>query len=171
MGALATRAPRPLIRSRGVALSLYAGALAMIRLLVRGELLATHPWIGDGADLLSATLFIVVLLAFRDGGTDGYGLLRLHFHKKLADFSFSLYAIHMPLLIFARAGAGQLMGETWVTQLAQPSNYLLALLIMAAILLIAWGFSRSTEARTGEARKLLRAALDRIAPSLASVAD
>ena len=171
MGALATRAPRPLIRSRGVALSLYAGALAMIRLLVRGELLATHPWIGDGADLLSATLFIVVLLAFRDGGADGYGLLRLHFHKKLADFSFSLYAIHMPLLIFARAGAGQLMGETWVTQLAQPSNYLLALLIMAAILLIAWGFSRSTEARTGEARKLLRAALDRIAPSLASVAD
>lgn len=165
MGALATRAPRPLIRSRGVALSLYGLTIILIRLLVRGEPLAMHPWIGDAADLLGATLFIVVLLAFRDGPAVGYNLLRPHIHKKLADFSFSLYAIHMPALIFARAAASQIMGEARVTQLAQPVNYLLALGVMATIILIAWGFSLLTEANTGAARRLLRAALDRIAPS------
>lgn len=165
MGALATRAPRPLIRSRGMALSLYACALILIRLLVRGELLTTRPWTGDAADLLSATLFIVVLLAFRDGPADGCNLLRPHIHKKLADFSFSLYAIHMPILIFARAGASAMLGEAWVTQLAQPANYVLALVVMATILLIAWVFSRFTEARTGAARRVLRRAMERIAPS------
>jgi peptidoglycan/LPS O-acetylase OafA/YrhL len=171
IGALATRAPRPLIRSRIVALSLYAVTVIVIRLLARGELLATHSWIGDVADLTSAMLFIVVLLAFRDGPVDGYKLLRSKLHKKLADFSFSLYAIHMPILILARAGASHLMGDAWVKQLAQPSNYLLALLIMAMIVLIAWGFSRLTEAYTGAARRVLRTRLDRIAPLSAPVGD
>ncbi len=165
MGAFATRAPRPLIRSRSAALLLYAVVVVLIRFLVRGELLATHPWVGDAADLIGATLFIAVLLAFRDGPSEGYALLRPHIHKHLADFSFSLYAIHMPILIFARAGANQIMGESWVTQLAQPANYLLALSVMATILLIAWGFSRLTEAKTGAARRMLRAALDKFAPS------
>jgi len=165
MGALATRAPRPLIRSRSVALSIYACAVILIRLLVRGELLKTYPWIGDAADLFGATLFILVLLAFRDGPVNGYNLLRPHIHKKLADFSFSLYAIHMPILIFARAGASWMMGEDWVTQLAQPTNYALALVVMATIVLIAWGFSRLTEAKTGAARRMMRAWVDRITPS------
>lgn len=171
IGALSTRAPRPLIRSRGMALSLYAVAIILIRLLIRGELLAAHPWIADAADLLGAALFIIVMLAFRDGPVDGYKLLRSPVHKKLADFSFSLYAIHMPILILARAGASQSMGETWVKQLAQPSNYLLALLIISAIMLIAWGFSRFTEAYTGAARGWLRALFDRIAPLSTPVAD
>ena len=169
MGAFATRAPSPLIRSRGLALSLYAVALILIRFLVRGKLLTTHPWIGDVADLLSAILFIFVLLAFRDGPTDGYNLLRLQIHKKLANFSFSLYAIHMPILIFARAGASWMMGEDWVTQLAQPANYALAFTVMATILLIAWGFSRLTEAKTGAARRVMRTALVRIMPASSPV--
>ena len=164
MGAFATRAPRPLIRSRGAALTLHISVLVAIRLLARDPLLAEHPWIGDLADLTSAALFVIVLLAFRDGPHEGYALLRPKFHKRLADFSFSVYAIHMPLLIFARAAASQMMGETWVKQLAQPSNYLLALVIITTIWLIAWRFSRLTEAKTGAARRLLRAAIDRIAP-------
>lgn len=163
MGAFATRAARPLIRSRSVALLLYAVAVTLIRLLVRGELPVAHPWIGDAADLLGASLFIIVLLAFRHGPAEGYNLLRLRIHKKLADFSFSLYAIHMPILIFARAGATQIMGEAWVKQLAQPINYLMAFAVMTMIILIAWVFSRLTEAKTSAARRFLRSALDRMA--------
>lgn len=164
MGAFATLAPRPVIRSRSLALALYIFVLLLIRFLVRGPLLAEHPWMSDVADLSGATLFIGVLLAFRDGPHEGYALLQSKMHKRLADFSFSLYAIHMPILIFARAAASGIMGETWVTQLAQPANYLLALIVMATIVLTALGFSRLTEAKTGAARRFLHAALNRIAP-------
>ena len=101
---------------------------------------------------------------FRDGPHEGYAFLRSKMHKSLADFSFSLYAIHMPMLIFARAAASQVMGETWVKQLAQPANYVLALIVMATIILTALGFSRLTEAKTGASRRFLHEALNRIAP-------
>lgn len=165
MGALATRATVAPIRSRALALAIFFAVLTLIRLLVRGSMLADHPWLAETADLLSAFSFILVVLAFRDGPEIGYAFLRHNIHKTLADFSFSLYAIHMPILIFARAAASWLIGEAWVTQLAQPANYLLALVVMATIIFVAWGFSRLTEARTGAARRFLRTALNRIAPA------
>lgn len=170
MGALATRAPVAPIQSRTLSLAIFVSVITLIRLLVRGPLLASHPWLAEAADLLSALSFILVMLAFRDGPETGYALLRHRIHKTLADFSFSLYAIHMPVVIFARAAASRMLGEARVTQLAQPENYLLALVVMTMIILIAWGFSRLTEAKTGAVRRFLRAAVDSVAP-VSRVAD
>ena len=165
MGAFATLAPRAVIRNRGVALALHAALLIVIRLVVRGPLLEAHPSLSDLADLSSAALFVNLLLAFRDGPADGFRLLRPKLHKTLADFSFSLYAIHMPLLILARAAAGQIMGNEWTTQFARPQNFALCLAVMATAIASAYGFSRFTEAKTGAARRYLRGMIDKVAPA------
>jgi peptidoglycan/LPS O-acetylase OafA/YrhL len=164
MGAFATRAPRPFIRSRWLALALYAVVVIFIRLAVRGPLLLANPWMSPVADFAGAALFLNVILAFRDGPKEGFSFLRFELHKRLADFSFSLYSIHMPILILARAAVAVAMGRDWASELAKPVNYVVAAVVMAATCLAAYGFSRVTEAKTGAARRALRRFLDRGAP-------
>lgn len=165
MGAFATLAPRAPIRSRTVAFALLVVCLVVIRLAVRGPLVSAYPWSVNVADLSSATFFVCLLLAFRDGPRDGVRVLQAKFHKPLADFSFSLYSIHLPILAFARAASEHVLGEAWITRLAQPGNYTFALAIMSIAVFAAWRFSRLTEARTGAARRAIRAFLDRVAPA------
>ncbi|MBI5011587.1 MAG: acyltransferase, partial [Methylocystis sp.] len=169
-GEFATLIPRPIIRSRWAALLLYAVVVVIIRLVVRGHLLEAHPWLADAGDLLASGLFINVLLAFRYGPSEGFSLLRPKFHKTLADFSFSLYSIHMPILIFARAAVGGTLGNDWATQLATPQNYAVAFSVMGVAIVAGYFFSRVTEAKTGAARRKLRALLDRWAPEPAAPA-
>lgn len=163
-GAFATLLPGPIIKSRWRALALYAIVVVLIRLLVRGPVLIAHPWLADAADLFASALFIIVLLAFRFGPHEGFSLLRPKFHKTLADFSFSLYSIHMPILILTRAAVGSAFGRDWATQLATPQHYVVAFSVMAVTIVAGYFFSRVTEAKTGAARRKLRALLDRIAP-------
>ncbi len=164
MGAFATLLPRPIIKSRWLALAIYALVVVLIRLLVRGPILIAHPWLADATDLFASALFTIVLLAFRYGPHEGFSLLRPKFHKTLADFSFSLYSIHMPILIFVRAAAGTAFGRDWPTQLATPQHFALAFSVMGIAIVAGYLFSRVTEAKTGAARRKLRALLDRIAP-------
>ncbi|WP_442756200.1 acyltransferase family protein [Methylocystis sp. JAN1] len=168
VGAFATRAPRPLIRSRWFSLALLAAAIVVIRLVVRGALLADHPWIGQAADVTAALLFANLLIAFRDAPQEGFPPLRWRLHAPLADFSFSLYAIHMPIVIFARAGVGHFAGRDWAMQPATGENYAAALAVAMAALASAYGFSRVTEAKTGAARRALRGLLDRFIPATAA---
>ena len=92
IGALASLPVRPLIASRWGALAIYFAALVPIRLLVRGPLLAAHPWLQDAADLLSSLLLANLMLTVRYSPPEGWNALRPQFHKTLADFSFSLYS-------------------------------------------------------------------------------
>ncbi|NUJ78812.1 acyltransferase [Methylocystis sp. FS] len=169
-GAFATLIPRPIISSRWAALLLYAAVVVIIRLVVRGHLVEEHPWAADAADLLGSALFVIVLIAFRYGPSEGFSLLRFKFHKTLADFSFSLYSIHMPILIFARAAVGGTLGNDWATQLATPQNYAVAFSVMGVAIVAGYFFSRVTEAKTGAARRKLRAFVDRWAPAPAAPA-
>lgn len=164
LGAFATRAARPLIRSRWASLALFVSAIVVIRLMVRGPLLAAHPILGSLADLAAAALFANLLLAFRDAPQAGFPALRFALHEPLAAFSFSVYAVHMPIVIFARAAVGHFLGRDWAMQLASAQNYAMAVVVLAVCFAAAYGFSRLTEARTGAARRALRKLLDRIAP-------
>lgn len=171
MGAFATLAPCAPVRSRVLACALLVLCLIVIRLVVRGPLVNDYPWSVNLADFCSAALFVCLLLAFRDGPRDSVRILQARLHKTLADFSFSLYSIHMPILAFARAGGEQFLGEAWIKRLAQPANYAYALAVMAIAIIAAWGFSRLTEARTGAARRRIGAFLDRIAGVAAGHTD
>jgi len=158
LGAAATLAPRPLVKSRWLALAIFVAAIIPIRLLVRGPLLAAHPWLQDGADFICAALFANLLVTVRFAPQQGWALVRPKLHKRLADFSFSLYSIHMPTLILMRAAAAQAMGADWAKQLATPLHWVVLFSAMAITILVAYGFSRATEARTSAARRVLRQA-------------
>ncbi|PPD44740.1 MAG: acyltransferase [Methylocystis sp.] len=164
MGAFSTRASRPLIRSRWLALLMLAGGVALIRLLARGPVLVAHPWLNPASDLAAAALFVNALLAFRDAPQSGFAALHSAFHARLADFSFSVYAVHMPIVIFLRAAVAHVMGRDWPLQLATGANYAAALVVLGTTFASAYLFSRLTEAKTGAARRALRGALDRLAP-------
>lgn len=159
MGAFASLASRPLIASRWLSLALFAAALIPIRFLVRGAVLAEHPWLQNAADLTTTILFVNLILTLRFGPAGGWRLLDTKLHKALADFSFSLYCNHMPILIFLRAAADYVLGREWTMQLATPANWALLAVAMTATIVLAYGFSRLTEARTGAARAWLRQVL------------
>lgn len=168
MGALATLAQRPPVTSRWLALALYAGAVIPVRLLVRGPLLAAHPWLQDAADLLTAVFLVNFVLALRFSPEEGWALFRPKLHKNLADFSFSLYSIHLPVLVFFRAAVAQAMGASWPQQPATPAHWITLAAAMSLAVGAGYLFSRYTEAHTGAARRYLRqmlTRLERIAPS------
>lgn len=161
MGAFAILPRRPLITSRWLALALYSLTVIPIRLLVRGPLLAAHPLLQDAADIVTAALFVNVLVSLRFGPEEGWAIFRSKLHKKFADFSFSLYSTHLPILIFVRAATEQLVGVSWPQQLATPAHWMA--LAAAMILSVGTGylFSCHTEAHTGAARRYLRAIFSR----------
>jgi peptidoglycan/LPS O-acetylase OafA/YrhL len=138
---------------------LLASVLILIRLLVRGPAVEAYPLLSRGADLLAAGAFVNLLLAFRDRPNEGFQILKSDWHRILADFSFSLYAVHMPLLIFMRAASDQVFGAGWVLQLAEAQNYMLAMSVISLTLFGAFLFSRVSEAKTAELRRKLRAIL------------
>ncbi len=166
IGALASLPRRPLITSRWAALALYVAVLIPIRLLVRGPLLAAHPWLQDLADVTGTIFFSNLMLAVRFSSEEGWRLLRPKLHRTLADFSFSLYSIHMPMLMLLRAGADSTMGRGWASQNATPLHWAAMAAAMAASIVVAYGFSRLTEAHTGAARRYLSGALPRFAPAV-----
>ncbi|HXY58873.1 MAG TPA: acyltransferase family protein [Methylocystis sp.] len=167
MGALATLPKKPLLPSRWLAVALYVAAVVPVRLLVRGPLLAEHPWLSDAADVFCSLVFCNLMLTVRHSSPEGWNLLRPAYHKRLADFSFSLYCTHMPMLILMRAVADSVMGSGWASELATPAHWATLAAAMTIMIVAAFGFSRLTEHHTGAARRLLGAVLPRyaLAPS------
>jgi peptidoglycan/LPS O-acetylase OafA/YrhL len=162
-GALATLPSKPLIASRWAALALYVAVVVPIRLLVRGPLLASHPWLLEAADVIGTLFFANLMLTVRHSSKDGWDLLRPAYHRQLGDFSFSLYCTHMPMLIFLRAVADSVMGPGWVHELATPAHWATLAVAMMIMIAVAYVFSRLTEAHTPVARRHLGAVLPRYA--------
>ena len=163
LGALATLPRQPLIASRWASLAIYLATLTVIRLAVRGPLVENHPWIQDVSDLVASLVLCNLLVTVRWSSEAGWDWLRPRFHHAFADFSFSIYSIHMPILIFYHALADSVMGPAWTRELPTPAHWGLLFAIISSIILISYGFSRLTEAHTGAARRFLSALLPRFA--------
>jgi len=165
IGALASLPTRPFIKSRWLAVALYVAAVIPIRLLIRGPLLAAHPWLFEAGDLVGTLLFSNLMLTVRHSPTQGWDLLRPAYHRRLADFSFSLYSVHMPVLFFLRASADSFIRPTWAGELATPAHWAAFVGAVATALVVAYGFSRLTEAHTGDARRYLNGLLPSFGPA------
>lgn len=164
LGALAAVLPRPALRSRWLSLLLWIAAVTVTRLAVRGPLLAAHPYLQDVADLTVALTFVNLALSVRFGPQNGWRLLQFRFHETLADFSYSLYSIHAPVLIFIIAALNQALGAGWTPhENGTPAHWMALAATMSVTLAASYGFSRLTEARTREARDFLRRHLSRVA--------
>ncbi|MGA8170701.1 MAG: acyltransferase family protein [Methylocystis sp.] len=167
LGALIRLAPRPLIKSAGLSLCVFLATSAAMRLGARGPLVAAHPVVSTLADIAVAGTFANLLLTLRFVAEGGLFDRLSPVHWKLSDFSYSLYATHAPFVFFVWAGAGSLLGRDWYKQLPTPLHWTLAFALMLCAIVIAYVFSRFTEARTGRLRDLLRHAL--LAPSESNV--
>jgi len=99
-----------------------------------------------------AATFANLLLSLRFAAEDGFFADLSPIHRRLSDFSYSLYATHAPLCFFVWAGVGSLLGRDWYKALPTPSHWALAFALIAAAIVIAYGFSRLTEARTKQLR-------------------
>jgi peptidoglycan/LPS O-acetylase OafA/YrhL len=168
IGSLATLVPRPLIRSRWLALAIYVVAVIPIRLLVRGPNLAAYPWLLQASDTLTTLLFVNLIVTLRYGPLEGWDFLRSTLHRTFADFSFSLYCIHVPFLLFLCAASEQIFGHGWATALATPQHWTVMAAAMSASIALAFAFSRFTEAKTLAARGVLRNAIRRLREGVAA---
>jgi peptidoglycan/LPS O-acetylase OafA/YrhL len=162
LGALVAVARRPLVSSKWLSLVVFLVTATVIRLAVRGSFVEAHPLIHKLADVATAVTFANLLLTLRFSADAGFSFCRWPLHRRLSDFSYSLYASHAPIVFLFWAGAGSVLGKDWHKLLPTPLHWGLAFALIATSLAVGYGFSTLTEARTGVLRKFLRALFERI---------
>ena len=155
LGALARIAPRPLMRSKWLALVIWAAAVTIMRLVTRGAIIEAHP-LKEIVDTINAVLFANILLTLRFDTGEGFSWCRARYHAAFSNFAYSLYATHWPILMWLQAAAAIAFGVGWNQRLATPRHYFVALGALALLFALAFVFSRITEARTDRLRTWLR---------------
>lgn len=154
LGALVARTSRPILRSKWLSLALFIAVATIVRLAVRGPLLDAYPLIQYAADAATAASFANLLLALRFAER-GFASCRLPLHRELSNFSYSLYAIHMPIVFFFWAGTNHIFGKDWHRLLPTSSHWAAAAALIATSQMAGYALSRATEAHTGAFRRLL----------------
>ncbi len=165
LGALVRVARRPLIKSAWVSLGVFLATATLMRLGARGPLIVAYPSVSTLADVGVVATFANLLLSLRFAAEGGLFADLSPIHRRLSDFSYSLYATHAPLCFFVWAGVGSLLGREWYKELPTPLHWTLAFALMAAAIVIAYGFSRLTEARTKQLREFFAPRSARAEPS------
>ena len=152
VGAAARLAPRPLVRSKYAALFLWVAVSVVIRLAMPGSKLDEFPTKAF-TDGLNALMMANIIVTLRFDRGEGFRFCMSHLHKRMADFSYSVYALHLPLLVFAWAATDALIRPGWHAELARPEHYAMAIGCTLAVIVLAYGLSRVTEAKTDILRR------------------
>jgi hypothetical protein len=168
MGAAARVPNRPLIRSASASLLLYIVVVLTLRVLVSGETLVRYPHLLHVSDIISAAVFANLILTQRFSAARTWPLLESDPHRQFSNFSFSVYAIHMPLLVFLRSGVVSIFGENWLAQPAGAIQWLALSGSVSTTIVAGYIFSLGTEAQTSEVRRRLRRFLRRAMPESAA---
>jgi peptidoglycan/LPS O-acetylase OafA/YrhL len=147
-----------------VALLVFAGVLVFFRLNVHG--IRMDAALVTLRDYLVAASFAWVLISMRR--------VRLGFLERgsgvnrfLADFSYSLYLIHFPLMLFvlgALYATGRFDGIARGYSATDPRGLLAYGITIVVVGVCAWAFSQATERQTWRLRRMLRARFDVEAP-------
>ena len=160
-GALVRSMPRSLVRSKELALLIFLAVTVAVRLLSRGKIPSDPFWatLADGAVALS---FCNLLLSLRFSQSREWAICNWPIHKPLSDFSFSLYACHLPIIVFAVAASDYAFGAGWHAQTATALHWMVTFGLIGLTLCLAWLLSRGTEARTEEVRLAVYRIIDLI---------
>jgi peptidoglycan/LPS O-acetylase OafA/YrhL len=167
-GALVRFAPRPLVRSKGLALLIFLAITVAVRLMCRGKI-PSDPFWAALADAAVALSFCNLLLSLRFSQSREWAICNWRIHKPLSDFSFSLYACHLPIIVLAVAAADYLFGAGWHAQTATALHWMVTFGLLGLTLCLAWLLSRGTEARTDDVRLAVYRVLDAIGRRRAGV--
>ncbi|MFT4098337.1 MAG: acyltransferase [Rhodoblastus sp.] len=160
VGVAAARMTRPLVRPRALALALFLAVSIGLRLFVRYSLIEVW-WIGGLADAVVAVAFANLLLTLRFDAGPVWRWCEAPVHRTLSDFSYSLYALHMPVVVFLCAGAQHFLGFGFRTAPTSAAHWLVFLAILFTAVGVSWAFSRLTEARTDMVRRAARGLLEK----------
>jgi peptidoglycan/LPS O-acetylase OafA/YrhL len=158
-GALVRSVPRALIRSKGLALFIFLAVTAAVRLIVHGKIPSNPLWAAL-ADAAVALSFCNLLLSLRHTQSREWVVCRWRIHKPLSDFSFSLYACHLPIIVFAAAAADYALAVGWRAQTPAALHWGVTFAVLGLTLCFAWLLSRVTEARTDDVRLAVYRVLD-----------
>jgi peptidoglycan/LPS O-acetylase OafA/YrhL len=156
MGAAVTLFERPLIRSKWMALAINIGVALALRAAFNSKSFPQHPEATHVSDFISALAFSNLILTLRFAPSEGWRFLASPIHKRLADFCFTVYAIHTPLLFFMRATAPHFLGAEWLESVATAAQWRALAAAMTTVLILAFLLSRVTEAKIGATRRKLR---------------
>ena len=141
--------------------------LAFLSVLVAVRLNDIHGFAMDATlntlkNYLVAASFAWVLISMRHACfcylRSGSG-----FNRFLADFSYSLYLIHFPLMLFvlgALHATGRFDGIARGYSATDPRGLLAYAITIAVVGVCAWAFSQATERQTWRLRRMLRARFD-----------
>jgi peptidoglycan/LPS O-acetylase OafA/YrhL len=160
-GALVRSVPRPLVRSKGLALLIFVVATVAVRLLSRGKI-PSDPFWALLADAAVALSFCNLLLSLRFSQSREWAVCNWRIHQSLSDFSFSLYACHLPFIVFAVAAADYAFGAGWHAQTATALHWIVTFGLLGLAVCLAWLLSRGTEARTEHVRLEVYRLLDSV---------
>ena len=143
---------------------MYSSFTLFIFLLVLALVRLNHDMINHDVSYRMAKNYIVaisfglLLVSMRNKST--FFLLKMaKINRSLADFSYSLYLIHFPLMIFLLAGIFATGAFHEISQGYVPTNgegVILYVGIIIVVYSLAWLFSRATEAQTWRLRKYLK---------------
>jgi peptidoglycan/LPS O-acetylase OafA/YrhL len=159
--ALVRSVPRPLIRSKRLAMVIFLAVTVAVRLIVHGKVQANPLW-SNLADAAVALSFCNLLLSLRHATSQEWAICNWRIHKPLSDFSYSLYACHLPIIVFAAAAADYAFGLGWRAQAPSAVHWAVTFGLLALTLCAAWLLARVTEARTDDVRLAVYRVLDRV---------
>ena len=158
LGIIVAVAPRPLLRSSVSSAIVFLAGLLVNRLAVRGKYTEAHPAVSFLIDTAIAVLFANMLVTFRlDRALSPPPGNR--WNTWLASFSFSLYCIHIPVLNAFGAAMKAFTGTGWEMVPDVLWKWSIGFIAVGLSFIVAYGFSRATEANTETLRQYLSGAL------------
>ncbi len=155
IGAFARVLPVPMMRSPAIPAGLLVAFLVGTRVLVRSEMLDT-PLRTFLFDLVTALLTANVLVTLNHWKGTLPRIFRLRVHQFLAERSYSLYAIHTPLIMFACALLQSQFGLGWKMEQDDPRVWAVLAGVLMFVVLSTWAFAAMTEVRTAQIKRSLR---------------
>ena len=141
-------------RTQWLAMVFFVVLLIALRLGIRLE--QYTPFITAITDILVASVFGFILFSLRRNSFFDLGRLA-EMNKTFAGFSYSLYAVHAPIIMLLCALSVQLTGFGWKSPIVTAWQWAIVAGIIATTILGAYLFSLCTEARTEIVRARLNA--------------
>lgn len=135
-----------------VSLAMFLLFIVGIRLGVRSEVFEAYPLMRYAVDLCTGALFANFVMAIRSAPS-GFTLPFPRLHVLLASFSFSLYAVHVPLLGIMIVAGGRIGLPTSDALASSPATWLVFALLLIVPILAALALAWATEWRTDWVRK------------------
>jgi peptidoglycan/LPS O-acetylase OafA/YrhL len=154
LGAAITLARRPIMRSANRAVLFLLVVNLFAGVVFNNGFIRAHPWSQYVSDSITALAFANLILTMRFPTGETWRFLDWSGHQTLADFSFTLYAIHNPTLMLLRATATAVLGKDWSAGAATPVQWLTLAVAMSLTILLAWLLSFFTEKKVPAARRL-----------------